>query len=130
MKEFVAAEGALSKHSIWYSLNPLRATEHRRMERDLGLLMILEGIDISVRNDACMSSPAVAAAGDRADDNSLVAALLATGASMSPDNDGNTPVHYIHHPGILKILLRCGATVTSRNNLGRTSLIAVAENNQ
>jgi ankyrin repeat protein len=129
VRKLVTAGGNLSEHSIWGALNPLRATGHRGIGRDLGLLMIAQGVDVSVTNKRGMT-PLAAAAGDWDDDGSLVSALLAAGASMSSDSDGNTPVHHVRQPGILKILLQSGATVTSKNNLAWTPLIAIAGNNE
>jgi ankyrin repeat protein len=129
IRELVAAGGNLSEYSIWYALNPLRATGHRSIQRDLGLLIIAQGVDVSVTNERGIT-PLAAAAGDWDDDDSLVSALLAAGASMSSDSDGNMPVHHVYQPSILKILLESGATVTSRNRLGWTPLIATAGNNE
>lgn len=129
VRELVTAGGNLSAHSIWCALNPLRATGHRGVARDLGILMIAQGVDVSVTKGMGMT-PLAAAAGDLDDDSSLVSALLSAGASISSDSDGNTPLHHVHQPEILKTLLQSGATVASKNNLGWTPLIAVAGNNE
>ncbi|KAF2993408.1 hypothetical protein E8E13_002104 [Curvularia kusanoi] len=129
VKELVAAGGDLSKFSIWSALNPLLGTAHDDIGRELGILMLDQGADVSVV-DRTGCTPLAVAVADRDNDTSLVSALLATGADMSSDSDGNTPLHHVYQPDILKLLLQTSQTSMKRNNMGWTPLIAVAGNNE
>lgn len=128
VQELVEAGGDLSEHSIWTALNPLH-TAHLEIARALGCFMIACGTNISTTNEEGIT-PLAAAARDLQDDDSLVSALVAAGASMISCTNGNTPLHCVYQPSILRILLEAGALVTARNNFVWTLLISIAGNNE
>lgn len=56
-------------------------------------------------------------------ENSLIEAMLNLGANIHcPDNYGNTPLHYIRSPTILKFLIQQRAQVDARNQRNCTAL--------
>ena len=128
VKELVAAGSDLSKHPIWCALNPLHHSGHHVIARELGIFMIAQGVDTNVMDDKGRI-PLAAAAGDGDDNGTFVSALLNFGAAVSMDDEGNTPLHYVRQPSILKLLLANGANVASRNSIGWPLLISVTGTN-
>jgi ankyrin repeat protein len=124
IQELVAAGGDLSEYSIWSALNPLLHSGHREIARELGIFMIAHGVDIRAVDDKGRS-PLAAVAQDGDDDGAFVSALLAAGAVISVDDGGNTPLHLVRQPSILKLLLDNGTNIASRNIDGWTPLISV-----
>jgi ankyrin repeat protein len=124
VQELVAVGGDLSEYTIWYALDPLLSSGHRETARELGIFMIAHGVDINAV-DHEGRSPLAVAASDADDDDTLVSALLAAGATSSVDNRGNTLLHLVRQPSILKLLLDSGANIASRNIDGWTPLISV-----
>ena len=125
IQELVAVGADLSEYTIWCALDPLLNSGHHEIARELGIFMIAHGVCISAV-DHKGRSPLAAAANDADDDDTLVSALLAAGATSSVDNGGNTPLHLVRQPSILKLLLDSGANIASRNIDGWTPLISVA----
>jgi hypothetical protein len=126
VKELVKAGGDLAEFSIWDAVGVLHSSGHVDIGRELGIFMIEKGVDFSAVSSHGRSA-LPAAAGDREDDASLVAALLAAGQPVSStDEEGNTAIYSVRQLIIVKLLRDNGAEVSSRNNSGWTPLISVA----